>query len=441
MASVTDQIMDEVERFMMMFMSAAVGEFYNLSQFAVSAITEMCLKRENFRSLLDKGGEVTLKEFQKALKKGEQFSALRVNDAMVADYKRFMNDRKVMYVSLDDVESDTHTFMFRNRDMEKMQEIKKLVDMIHLGETEIPPKTFLTAYENRNISRLANLSAEEVELFRYFMKPEQALFSVIEDTKGSFFVLHDPKDKEKVREALQRASWALRGNFGTRVKEQVQYRIKGRQEIVQDLEDAEKEFYIVSKTNPKNYVHVTENQVTYYKNEQEISKVYRNDTDFKSTAWDMIESISSPAIFKAGEFSVDIGLRQDMLERKMSLDEFPSEMIVQEEMQNFNRLRDLASYKMSMDDENQGNWALYVDSVPYSEYASREDMMDNDVDSSRQIEFERLRQSVKETEEDHVYDEIVVEQNSLDYVIGQAEERVHHAQSQSKTRNKENERH
>lgn len=439
MSGINEKIMDDTEQFMMRFLSAMVGQFKSLSGFAVSAITEHLLKQESIQSLSDKGGEATLKEFQKALKKGEQFTSLRVDDAMVSDYKRFMNEQKVLFVSLDDVETDTHCFMFRNRDLEKMREIKELVDMIHLGETEIPPKTFLNAYDKQNIACLSRLSPEEVELFRYFMKPEKVLFSVVEDQKNSFYLLYEPKDNEAVKNALQRANWALRGNFGTRVKEQVQYRIKGRQSIVQDLEDAQKEFYIVSKTNPKNFVHVSENEVTYYKNEQEISKVYRNDTDFKSTAWDMIESISAPVIFQAQEFSEDIGLRQDMLDRKMSLDEFPSEMIIEEEMNNYNRLRDLASIKMSLDDENQGNWALYVDSVPYSEFSSREEIMDTDEEISRKEEFEKLKRSVKETEKEHAYDEILVEEKSLDYVIAQAEKRVQHEQGQTQSKSMEKE--
>ena len=424
MANVTESIMDEVKQFMMMFMSAAVGEIYNLSQASVAGITSLLLKKENLKALSDNGGEATLKEFQKALKKGEGFSSLRVNDSMLEDYKRFMNNHNVMYVSMNDVQNDTHVFMFRNRDIEKVQEIKKLVNTIHLEESELPPKTFMDAYENRKIAFVSNLSAEEVELFRYFMKPEHAKFSVIDNGKGSYMVTHDSKDRAVVREALQRANWTLRGNFGERVKEQVSYRIKGRQEVVLDLEDAEKEFYIVSKTNPKNFVHVTENQVSYYKNEQEIAKVYRNDTDFKPTAWDMIESISSPTIFKAEEFHADIRLRQEMIEKKLSLDEFPSDMIIEEEMKKYNRLRDLVSQKMGLDNENQGNWALYVDSVSYSEYSTYENVLDNDAEKAMQMEFERLKSSVKTTEETHVHDELEVEEKSLDYIIDRAERRV-----------------
>lgn len=425
--------LDEMERFLLQFISAVVGEFYALTTFAVTTLTEQYLKHEDFRSLLQKGGEATLKEFQKSLKKGEKFSSLRVPDSMVADYKRFMNDKNVLYVSLNDTENDTHGFIFRDRDLDKMKEIKKLVEMIHLGETEIEPNVFLDAYEHRNISRVTKLSAAEAELFRYFIKEDKVQFALVDTgTPDNYMLLHDPKAQVAVREALRRAKWALRGNFGSRVKEQVEYRLKGRQAIVQDLEDARKEFYIVSKNNPKNYVHVTEHEVTTYKNEQEIAKVYRNDTDFKATAWDMIEGISSPTIFKPEEFQVDIGIRQDLLDRKMSLNEFPSEMIIQEEMAKYNRLRDLASYKMSMDDENQGNWALYVDSVSYSEFSTYENILDDDEDLAQKREFERLKQVIKEAERQHEYEEIVVEEKSLDYIISSAEQRVEQQRKEKK---------
>lgn len=417
--------MDEVERFMMLFISGAMNQISDFTAFSTGALIELVLKKENFKALLKDGGEATLKEFQKSLKKGEAFSSLRFDDSMTDDYLRFLNENKILYMALNDTENGSHCFVFRNRDLEKVNEIKNMVETIHYGKKEIDPKLFMDIYNNKDIAFTdSNLSPEKVELVRYFMKPADAIYSVATDSHGQSMLLFQPENEKKIKDAMYSADWMLRGNFGPKVKQQLQYRIKGRQDIVQRIEDAEKEFYILSKNNPKNYVHVTEDQISYYKNNKEIPSMTmpRDNANFAAHAWDLIEGISSPVIVEPAEFFENIVKRQEIVSSKQTLNEFPSEMIVEEEIAKYNKLRDLASYKMSLDNENQGDWALYVDSVPYAEFNGREEMLDDDL--RKQQEYELLRKSIKESQQQQRINEITLRDKSLDVVIEKARERA-----------------
>lgn len=429
MGDIQEKTLDEVERFLMMFMGSAIGQIHNLSSFSARVISKKMLEKEDMRALLEHGGQATIREFQKSLKRGEGFSSLRIEDYKLSDYLRFMNREKVLYMTLDDMESGTHGIVFRNRDIEKMEEIKRSVELYHTGKAEIDAASFLKIYDRKKVGLVTSITDEQAELFRYFIKDTPVMFSMFRDYDGKNAVIFDSEDGEKIMDAVRNADWMLRGSFGFKVLQQVQYRIKGREQIINDIADAKKEFYIVSKSNPKNYIHVTEEQITYYKNNQQIQSAMRNEPSFMPAAWNMIESLSSPVRMAENEFSEDIIKRQQFIDESRTLDEFPEDVIVEAEMQKMNRLRNLASIKMGLDNENQGNWALYADSVPYSEYASREDMMDND---SEKEEFDKLRESVKETSKSAKYEELVLADNSLESIISRAKEKADKENSKEK---------
>lgn len=431
--SMQEKLMDEVERFLMLFMSAAMNQIADFSAFSANALIELALKKENYRALFRDGGEATLKEFQKSLKAGEGFSSIRIEDGMTEDYLKFLNSEHVLYMALNDMENGTHCIVFRNRDLDKVNEIKNLAETKYYGKSEVDPKLFLKINEDNDIGYTgAEFSAEEVELIRHFMKDNSAVYSVVTDEKGASMVLFDPKDKAALQNAIYSADWILRGNFGPLVRKQLQYRIKGRQQVALDLEDARKEFYVLSKNNPKNYMHVTEEEVTYYKNNKEIPgmTMKRDNANFLAHSWDLFEGISSPVVLQSAEFFENVYKRQEVVSDRETLNMFPPEMIVEEEMHKYNKLRDLVGYKMGLDNEHQGDWALYVDSVPYSEFYGREEMLDEDQGQTR--DYEKLQRSVKASGSQRGFNEMHLKDNSLDAIIERAQDKASGQNSHSR---------
>lgn len=156
--SMQEKLMDEVERFLMMFMSATMNQ---IADFSANALIELALKKENYRALIKDGGEATIKEFQKALKMGEGFSTIRIEDGMTEDYLKFLNSEHVLYMALNDMENGTHCIVFRNRDLDKVSEIKTLAETKYYGRDEVDPKMFLKINEDNNIGYTgAEFSAE-----------------------------------------------------------------------------------------------------------------------------------------------------------------------------------------------------------------------------------------------------------------------------------------
>lgn len=415
MANIQEQTMDQVERFVMAFLGAAIGQIYDVSSFSINALARYLKEKESKLALSNEGGLATLKEFEKALQKKEAFHTLKVADETLADYLQFLNKNNILYVVVKDIEKNVHGILFRDRDLDKMQEIQRLLNLYHKGQGEITIDSFRKIYDEKAAGVDFGITNEEAELFNYFAKEKSFLYSVHENVQGKKTLLYDPKDRDAVQEALTKASWVLNGEHGPKVLEQINFRLEGRSNIAQSLSDGMQEYYVVSKHNPKNYVHITESQITQYKQDQVIHALPRDSEYFMERAWNMVESISSPVLMAPEEFAKDnLQLRQKNLDAMNSLNLFPDSMEIEEEMQEYNRLRDLVCQKMNLDNEHQGDWALYCDALPFSEFAGRENF--NDCSMSKES-YEKLQKSMKESAEKHSYHEIQVEDTSLDKTI------------------------
>lgn len=442
MSQIQELTLQEAEKFVLGFFSAAVGVISDVSIFAIQNIEQAYLKYLNQRSELNEGGEKTFEQFKNLLRKTppENVLSLRVPDDEIQDYKRFLKQEKKVYVVLDDLQTNSQVILFRERDRNTVENIQKLVGTIHKEQTEINPKVFLKGFENADISIVSGLNRNELELFRYFIKETPCLHAVVSDDNGNYTVLYKPEDVKKVNKALHLSNWCFNGEYKELVKEQVEYRIKGRNKINLDLEDAAKEFYIVSKSNPKNYVHVSEKEISYYKNEMEIHKISRDFPDFKARTWLAINSLSSPAIFEPEEFSMDVGERQAVLDTKMTLDEFPQDMFVEEEMLKYNRMRDLISLKMNLDDEFNADWALYDTSVSFAEFGGQEHLDDIDAMNQKERDFDEMKASYKDTISKYKKETLTVDNQSLDYIIAKTEREMAGNRSESHEHTFEQER-
>lgn len=422
MSDIQGKTLEEAERFLSAIFGAVIGSITDLSKFSVDMGILLYKKHQDKMAFLKEGGETTFQKFYEVMKRGEKALSIRVDDATANDYKRFLKEQKKLFVCIDDLQTNSKIFLFREKDRKAVEKIQALVETIHYSQTEIEPKDFLNGFSNQDISTLSGLDMTAVELFRYHMKSDPALFSVVNDGEGMYSILFKPEDLKKVKHALHHANWNLQGGSRELVREQVAYRLKGRSEIALSFEDATKEFYIVSKNNPKNYIHISEKEITYYKNEHALSTVSREDPQFKEKGWDLIDCISTPALFQADEFSKNLGQRQAVLDSKPALTEFPERYLEQEEMMKYNRLMELVAVKMGMDNEHQADWGLYDTSVSYSEYNSREVMTDTDVEEqeyqrAKEREFEQMKKAYKDTEQQFVSETLFVDRNSLDYVI------------------------
>lgn len=420
MSSIQEKTLDEVEQFLLAIFGTSVGVISDVGKFGVELAIAAKKKNAEKKRLISEGGELSLKKFQECLGRGESVLSIRVEDSMVMDCKRFLKEEKKIYMVMDDMEEDNKIFLFRGRDRDAMERIQKLLRVLKYEQGEVPSELFLKSHSGQDIATVSGLDETTAELFRYHMKSDPALFSVVRQEEGKYTILHKPEDSEKIRKAIHHANWNLNDPLREQIKEQVAFRLRGRADVAASFEDGEKEFYIVSKGNPKNFVHVTEHEISYYKNEKKIDSetIPRDHPHFTEKAWGLFEKVSEPVIFQPEEFVRDIGKRQEILDSKRSLEVFPEEYIVHEEQQKYNDLMHLVARKMSIDNENQGNWSLYDTSVSYSEYNGREGIMDMDATESeaRKREFERMKEAYKQAEQCYPR-EVIVAEGGLDYMI------------------------
>ena len=421
MSHIQDATIQDAERLVLSFFSAAIGSMSNVSIFAIQAIEAGHLKFIKRREELDEGGEKNFQRFKELLRRKppEAVYSMRVLDEQMNDYKRFLKEHRKIFVVVDDLATDSQIIMFRGRDKDTVEKIKDLVDTIHTKKGEIEASKFLEAYETENIGYVSGLSQKDVELFRYHIRSTPCLFSVAQAGDDSYVLLYPAGEKAAIKNAMHHSNWSLRGSFGERVKEQIDYHLKGHNKINLNLEDAQKEFYIISKSNPKNYIHVTNEDVSYFKNDTNLKRISRTEPDINARTFAFMDALSAPVILEPHEFYKELGKRQEVIDTKPSLGLFPQDMRVEEEVQNYNKWRQTMSEKMGLDNENQADWALYDTAVTYSEFDTHEHLDDLEIRNFKEKEFGKMKETYKDTETRFVFDEVSVDRGSLDYVLGQ----------------------
>ena len=64
------------------------------------------------------------------------------------------------------------------------------------------------------------------------------------------------------------------------VRQQIEYKIKGRKEVNIALSDAEREFSIIDRKNPNNYLVATADDIVYYKNNKGVYIYFAYESSF-----------------------------------------------------------------------------------------------------------------------------------------------------------------
>lgn len=292
---------------------------------SVSEALLQVLIQENNRhkedKLYDEGiGETSLKNMLRGLQRNnDELMTLSVNDEDAKEFKEILGKTDIKnYVMIDLATDDRKIVLFAQSDIE---EVKKALNVFSAERgliSEIDPESFFVAAKEQNISALEGIDEVDLELIRYNARKNPFVYTVV-DSKDGITVLYKQEDLANMQKTLNNVAFSLSGEQGPLVREQIEIRLKGRKEVNIAVEEAEREVIIIDKQNPKNYVHVTADDFTYYKNNKEITRIPRTEPGAIEAVYQKIEGLTEPVVISKNEFELNYAERKALLESKTAV--------------------------------------------------------------------------------------------------------------------------
>ena len=362
----------------------------------------------------------------KRVEKGESINTMSVADEDAVELSKYFQEKGILFKVIDNLNDDTKFFMYMSDDAQKVVNIITLWQAEKGLISEMNPELFLNNCVQEGVGTLSGLDNADLEIFRNFAKEKGLIFaSTAAEAPDRYIVIYNPKDTATVKKVMDSALWAFSGTEGNFLREQMTLFLKNKKEVNRSLLEPEKEFYIVDGKSPDNYVYLTANDFTYYKNSKEILNVSRNSVDFIERGLRVFDSMFQPVVLTREEF--------ELFNKEGELDKATIKKVVVEKAKDIpstddlkelqkkqnDRLERLQS-KMILDDENTAGFWIYDDSIDLAEgggYENFEDIEENieKIDTKDREGILDARSRAKQ------YKFCQVENKSLDYLISVAE--------------------
>lgn len=426
MAALTDQVAQETWELMFRMLGisaglvsdtiAAGGETVELSKKALEALIDKIRKSraEANGPVLNEDGTVALQELIKKIDADKTgLLSLPVADEDVSLIKHHFKKQGLTFATMDVGFDDMQLFLFASSESRKA-ELAVMQAQAERGLlSDLNPNMFFDNMESKNIGTISGLNNVELELFRYHAKRNGLLFTSVAEN-GANTVVYDLDTVGKAKKTMSDVLWDITGEKGELVRTQVEHKISNRQAVNLAFLDGEREYYIVNGNQPENYIHITANDFEYYKKSKKVFDVSRSQVGFMDRAIQAVNGIDNPMLLSKDAFerSSDEELQTHISSfMKQSYDADLLQKAIDEQMDRRINIEE----KMSLDDENQGAFWLFDDSISFSEGAGNEAI--NDLDDAQREMLIKLKESSKHL----TINEYQADDKNLDTLIAKAE--------------------
>lgn len=400
--------------------------------------------KHQLEKLEKQGIKLPLTEFWSMAKKRQlDTDTIKIADSDSKEFEKLLRKEQMAFTALDNNTDNYTVFVFFRKDAQKIERARQSL-MAQRGQvSELSPKMFMDALDPDKLTILENVDPVRAELFRYFAKEHNLLFTYLPETVDrSGQILYQPKDAAKARQVMLSIGWALTSEDGAKIKQQVQHYLRGRNAINRSIEDGNKELYIVSKRNPSHLIHISEEEMTLYKNGRGVFSVDRMKPDFYTQCMSACAAIPNGVVLTAEEYN-NPQFMDTQFQNSPTLDLFPQDTVevtedgyvnnlydgfdpVREQVR-INQLFDLVFRKMNLDNEGNSSWGVFDPSVSFSEFAGEEAYRDDEERESREAEFEHFKKAAFYGKDQFHPEEVDMTDRSIDYVISRAYQRAGYA--------------
>ena len=301
-------------------------------------------KNAELRKLIEELGGNGFLDMMKRAREGDPIKQIYVADEDFKEFSTLLKQTKIKdFEAMDMVGDNAKIFCFSESDTQEVQKALEALQAKRGLITEMDPEAFFLTTENEDICALTNFDDVELELIRHNARKTPFPYAIA-DVNGEPTLLLKTENLDGLNKALYNTSYALSGEQGALVRKQIEYRLKGRQEVNIAMEDAEREFIIVDKNNPNNYIQATSEDFIYYKNNKELERIPRSEQGASEVAYQRLEGLTQPVLLTYDEFKLPVSERNKLLEEKTAI--YPTGYsAVNDEIESMNNLEHSAAAK------------------------------------------------------------------------------------------------
>lgn len=393
---------------------------------ALAAKMRERLSNEELRSIVERGGELSTPEMQNVVNKlGLKTFTVEVANEDAKDYEDLLRENRVLYAKFDRKDDDTIAFVYLAEDNSVIEKATQVLQAKRGMVTEVAADMYFNNLAPEKVKLYEGLDRVELELFRHYANSLGIVYTVLpqQNAQNGFTLAYGADQHAKVKRAMLRVGWPLTGPNGALVRKQIEYRIEGRSAINLAADTAGKELFVINKERPDEFVHITADDFSVYKNSKKIKSVTRVDAreDFSVHCCAACDAVRNAVVLTAEEYNP--GLTVKDLEDRQTTDLFPDNFNEYFEMDRQNSLINLVMHKMTLDDDGSTPSHVFDPSVSYSEFSQYEEIFDQDERDAREYEFEHFKEASFYSQNHFEADEIELDRKSLDYVLAKAEAR------------------
>lgn len=428
MANIQEDVTSQAWNLILKFLGSGAEFTYQMTHEGVTMVAQggnfcanVLLALINKQKEIDEPTDAASKMLLR-VQNGESINTMLVAEEDAVVFKRYLDEHKILYNVVENAGDDALAFMYMSNDAKKINDILLLFHADAGRISEIDTDLFLDNFASEGIGTLSGLDRADLEVFRNYAEKNHLVFSSTKaDDSNNYMIIYDPKDADKVKKTMASTIWAFSGERGERYKKQMVVYLKNRQTINRSLTEGEKEFYIVNAKSPEQYVFLTANDLTYYKNSKEILNVSRSSSDFLDRSLRTINGMALPVILSRDEFEL---FKEDGEKDKEAVD-----TVVNAKATNIPILLDLLKIqdeqndklekiqnKLALDDEGTAGFWIYDDSIGFETSASYEEV--EDLDDQIKADMVAARNNARSY---RFYEVENIDSRNIDYLIAEAE--------------------
>ena len=277
-------------------MSKGVGSAFSdigKLSFATLIMEQKLLDKDK---VLNGAGEINIKKLYQ-FSGNEEILQMTVADADLSDFLKHVKNQNVSYALINCKADNSHKIVYLGKNSDKIKSALTMFMAERKIKTEIPFSLFMQQ-SNKKLTVINDISGVDLELFRFYAKKEGLIYALTNKSR----IVFNETDKEKAINALNAVGAALESSHGELIRKQIELRLEGRTAVNIAMSQAEKELYIVSSINPSNYIKVTPDDFTYYKNNKALNSLNREEPDFTKSIHKSVDGILEPVVLTKDEF-------------------------------------------------------------------------------------------------------------------------------------------
>lgn len=294
----------------------------------------------------------------------------------VRDFDEKLSQYKIPHAIIYDKVSGLSTIVTRDIDRESVLNAKNEMLVEQKRLTRLSPNEFSRLNAGKNIEIIRGRSAVEAKLFQQAAKKYGFTIALQKNSlhPDKIDIHYAAQDKEKAADAMNRVISATVGLTGQRTNDRVGREISFQQNMLKDIQDAEKDFYVVSKANPDEYIHFDKDGFQYFKRGVLTRDESRQNNSFVSAARSHISGMITPLVFSKKEFEVSPDERKKLV-RSVKIDVDKSHSIRLEQ-----QAKDLIKAKISHDkgSENVIQKEFYSADASFNKLFARDEFVPED---------------------------------------------------------------